>query len=98
MNGISVVPPGQKAAVGESALVMLVAAYFLRQQAMDPRLLERHDEFRRLVLDRFVDEATASFADGSDRETAKKLLPVIAALQPIAPARAELRSAVAGFV
>jgi hypothetical protein len=85
-------------AAGDSPLVLVVAAHFLRHKAVDPRILERHEEFRRLVLDRFADEATASFSQGSDRETARKLLPLISALQPISPSSTEVHQALAGFV
>ncbi len=85
-------------AVGDSPLVLIVAAYFLRREAVDPRLLERHEEFQRLVLDRFAEEASAGFTSGNDAEIARKLLPLVAALQPLPAGNTDVHRMMAQFL
>ena len=87
------------AAAGDVPLVTVVGAYFLATHAIDPRFLERHAEFQLTVLDRFADETTAAtFPVGLERDLAARLLPLLAAVQPLRPEDAEAGAAIASFV
>jgi hypothetical protein len=71
------------AAAGDVPLVTVVGAQLLATKAVDPRVLERHEDFQCTVLDKFGDEATAAFEEGDERDLARRLLPLVAALQPL---------------
>ena len=72
-------------ATGDSPLVTLVGAQLLLTQSIDPRLLERHDEFRFTVLSRFEDAVSGKLTDNVDANVARRLLRLISALAPIRP-------------
>jgi hypothetical protein len=79
-------------------LVTVVGAELLRQRQVNPALLERDDEFRRAVLDRFSQTALAG-AEAEYRLTnAVDVLTLVSALQPVAPENEEFRTASATFV
>jgi len=73
------------AATADSPLVLVVGAHLLRTASVDPLMLERHDDFQQIVLDRFTEEASASFAQDADRDLARQILSVLAAVQPVRP-------------
>jgi Domain of unknown function (DUF4062) len=85
-------------ATGDSPLVTLVGAQLLLTQSIDPRLLERHDEFRFTVLSRFEDTVTGKLADNVDANLTRRLLALISALAPVRPDDQQFQGVAADFL
>ena len=85
-------------ATGDSPLVTLVGAQLLLKQSIDPRLLERHDDFRFTVLSRFEDAVTGKLTDKVDANVARRILAVISALAPIRPDDQQFQELAAPFL
>ena len=64
-------------------LVTVVGGQLLAQRAIAPDLLERDEEFRRTVLDRFRDILVGNVGDRIAPTLCRSLLDLIAAVQPI---------------
>jgi hypothetical protein len=71
------------AATADCPLVTVIGGQLLTQQAVAPELLERHDEFRMTVLDRFRDEMLGKLGDEVDAAVAREALVLISALGPL---------------
>ncbi len=85
-------------ATRDSPLVTVIGGQLLAERSVAPELLERDEELRRVLLDRFRDEITAEALTETDPDVAKRLLPVIAALSPIRPGDRRFIPLVSGFL
>ncbi len=79
-------------------LVTVVGGQLLAQRAIAPELLERDDEFRRTVLDRFKDIVVGKVSDRIDSKLCRSLLNLIAAVQPIRLDNSKLMEFAAKFL
>jgi len=75
--------PALAAATADCPLVTVFGGQLLASQAIPPALLERHDEFRVEVLDRFAEERLGRLNPDIDQETARRCLTLLAAVQPV---------------
>jgi hypothetical protein len=71
------------AATADCPLVTVIGGQLLTQQAVAPELLERHAEFRMIVLDRFRDEMLGKLGEEIDAAAAREALVLISALGPL---------------
>ncbi len=71
------------AATWDCPLITVVAGRLLSEKSLDPRLLERNEEFRDAVLSKFYDEIVGKIGDALEPVHCQSLLRVIAALSPI---------------
>ncbi len=86
------------ALTGDCPLVTVVAGRLLAEQSIDPRLLERHAEFRDVVLTKFFDEVIGQVGDRIDRIAGEKLLRLISAISPFSIANRDLLDSAAEFL
>jgi len=70
-------------ATADCPLVTVVGGQLLAQRAVAPELLERHADFRAVVLDRWRDETVGQLSDRVDPKTAVLVLRQVAALAPV---------------
>jgi hypothetical protein len=70
------------AATRDSPLITVIGGRLLAEQAIDVRLLERHDEFRHTVLSRFQDILIGQVADLIEPAFCRSLLRLVAAVSP----------------
>jgi hypothetical protein len=70
------------AATRDSPLITVIGGRLLAEQAIDVRLLERHDEFRNTVLSRFQDILIGQVADRIEPALCRSLLRLVAAVSP----------------
>lgn len=84
--------------LGDSTLVALAGARFLRDEQRAPALLERSAAFRYEVLSRFEDAILGDFAGRVDRERAKALLRLISVSGPVPADDPEWVRRAAGFL
>lgn len=71
------------AATADCPLVTVVGGQLLAQKAVPPELLERENDFRRVVLDRFHDEMLGQIGEHVDAGLARELLTLVSALGPV---------------
>ncbi len=71
------------AATADCPLVTVVGGQLLARRAIDPRLLEREEEFRDVVLSRWQQELLGELGSGVDRALAAGALRIVAALAPL---------------
>ena len=71
------------AATADCPLVTVVGGQLLAQNAVPPELLERENDFRRVVLDRFHDEMLGQIGEHVDAGLARELLTLVSALGPV---------------
>lgn len=74
--------PTLAAATRDSPLITVIGGRLLAEQAIDVRLLERHDEFRHTVLSRFQDILIGQVADLIEPALCRSLLRLVAAVSP----------------
>lgn len=74
--------PALAAATRDSPLITVIGGRLLAEQAIDVRLLERHDEFRHTVLSRFQDILIGQVADRIEPALCRALLRLVAAVSP----------------
>lgn len=67
----------------DSPLITVLGGQLLVERAVSPNLLERNDEFRQVLLDRFRDEVTGRISDEIDPGFISKVLKLIAVSSPI---------------
>lgn len=79
-------------------LVTVIASRLLAEESIDPRLLERHGEFRDVVLTKFHDEVMGQIAERIDPKAGEKLLRMISALAPFNTANQLLLASAAEFL
>jgi hypothetical protein len=79
-------------------LVTIVGAELLRRKQLPPELLERDDDFRRAVLDRFTSAALGDLGVTLDHGLAAKVLELVSGLHPIAPGDPKFLKAAAEFL
>ncbi len=70
---------------GDSPLVVVVGGQLIQQELISPELLERSEDFRKVVLGRFSDTLVGEIADQFDSHEVKRVLEVTAALSPVRP-------------
>jgi len=86
------------AATGDSPLVTLVGAQLLVNHAIDPLLLERHEEFQFAVLSRFEDAITGKISPKVDAQLGQRVLALISILAPIRPHDPHFQEVAAEFL
>lgn len=69
----------------DSPLVVVIGGRLVAEDAIDPRMLERHGEFHRAVFDRFQDVLIGQVSDKLGGELCRDILSLISALSPIQP-------------
>lgn len=86
------------AATRDSPLITLIGGRLLAEEAVDVRLLERHDEFRQTVLTRFQDVLVGQVADRIEPELCRELLRLLAGVSPFRTNNDVLIQAAADFL
>jgi hypothetical protein len=71
------------AATWDCPLITVIAGRLLSDKSLDPRLLERNEEFRDAVLSKFYEEIVGNIGDALEPVLCQSLLRVIAALSPL---------------
>lgn len=82
----------------DSPLVTVLGGQLLAERRVAPELLERDEEFRRVLLDRFRDEIAGEALTEVAPELRRGLLPLIAALSPVRPDDGRFLEAAAAFL
>jgi len=85
-------------ATWDCPLVTVVGAELLRQRRVNPALLERDDEFRRTVLQRFSEAELSRVEAEYGVENVVDVLTLVSALQPVTPENEDFRAAAATFL
>ena len=85
-------------ATRDSPLVTLVGAQLLLNHSVDPKTLERHEEFQYEVLSRFEDAVTGNISPKVNREDVHKILALISALAPIRPGEPQFQQLASDFL
>ncbi len=80
---LSALAPKLAAATADCPLVTVIGGQLLAAAAINPALLERNQEFRQTVLDRFQDEMLGRLGPTVDAQSARAALVLLAALGPI---------------
>ena len=86
------------AATRDCPLVTVVGGQLLARSAVEPLLLDQHDEFRQAVLTKFEDILIGQVSDLIEPTLCRRLLAVLAAVAPIRPDHEQLRKAAADFL
>jgi hypothetical protein len=86
------------AATRDCPLVTVVGAQLLGQYAVDPRLLDQHDDFRQSVLTKFQDILIGQSGDRIEPAICRAVLKMIAAVAPIQPDNEQFQDAAARFI
>ncbi|MEG4810686.1 SMEK domain-containing protein [Microcoleus sp. F8-D3] len=82
----------------DSPLVTVVGGQLLAEQAISLDLLERNEDFRRKVLNRFQNIVIGKVSDKINPEICKKILELIAAVSPIQPTNKQFQQAAIEFI
>jgi len=82
----------------DSPLVIVVGGQLLAEQAISLNLLERNEDFRRKVLNRFQDIMIGKVSEQINPEICKKILELIAAVSPIQPTNKLFQQAATEFI
>jgi hypothetical protein len=69
----------------DSPLAVVIGGRLVAEDAIDPRMLERHSEFHRAVFDRFQDVLIGQVSDKLGAELCRDILSLVSALSPIRP-------------
>ena len=69
----------------DSPLVLVIGGNLIAEGSVAPAMLERHDEFQRVVLDRYQDVLTGHISDKIGQDLCRDLLSLISAVSPIRP-------------
>jgi|GEM_PF-1332915 len=85
-------------ATWDCPLITVVAGRLLSEKSLEPRLLERNEEFRDAVLSKFYDEIVGKIGDALEPVHCQSLLRVIAALSPINTAEETILETFAKFL
>ena len=93
---LSALAPKLAASTADCPLVTVIGGQLLSAEAIDPALLERNQEFRQTVLDRFQDEMLGRLGPTVDAQSARAALALFAALGPISMESEPLLTAMAG--
>ena len=83
---------------GGSILVALVAARLLQKRQLDPRGVVLDPEFRTTVLEGFKQETMGAVPGSLDSEAARRVMEILAAVQPISLHDEEFERALASYV
>src|SRR5439155_19124459 len=86
------------AATRDCPLVTVVGGQLLSRSAVEPLLLDQHDEFRQAVLTKFKDILIGQVGDLIEPTLGRRLLAVLAAVAPIRPENEQLQQAAATFL
>ena len=82
----------------DSPLVIVVGGRLLVEKGIDPRLLERDEEFQRTVLDKFQEFLIGNVSELIEPDVCRKLLNLIAAVSPIRPSEYDFQHVAADFL
>ena len=86
------------AATSDCPLITVIAGRLLSEKSLDPRLLERNQEFREAVLSKFYEEIVGKIGETVEPALCRSLLRVAAAIAPLRTTDETLIEAVASFV
>jgi len=86
------------AATWDCPLITVIAGRLLSEKSLDPRLLERNEEFRDAVLSKFYEEIVGNIGDALEPILCQSLLRVIAALSPLNTADETILETLAKFL
>jgi hypothetical protein len=86
------------AATRDCPLVTVVGGRLLARSAVEPLLLNQHDEFRQAVLTKFEDILIGQVGDLIEPTLCRRLLAVLAAVAPIRPESEQFQQAAAAFL
>jgi hypothetical protein len=86
------------AATRDCPLVTVVGGQLLARSAVEPLLLDQHDEFRHAVLTKFEDILIGKVGDHIEPKLCRRLLAVLAAVAPIRPEHEQFLQAAASFL
>lgn len=82
----------------DSPLVLVIGGRLVADGAVAPAMLERHDQFQRVVLDRYQDALTGHISDRIGQDLCKDLLSLISAVSPIRPQDSLFQKTVSEFL
>jgi len=82
----------------DSPLVVIIGGRLVKEHAIDPKMLERHDEFNRAVFDRFQDVLTGQVSDRIGAELCRNILSFVSAVSPIQPQTAAFQEHASKFL
>ncbi|MFH1304130.1 MAG: hypothetical protein ABIK07_23995, partial [Planctomycetota bacterium] len=82
----------------DSPLVLVIGGKLVAEGSVAPAMLERHDEFQRVVLDRYQDVLTGQVSDRIGQDLCRDLLSLISAVSPIKPQNESLQKAASEFL
>jgi len=82
----------------DSPLVLVIGGKLVAEGSVAPAMLERHDEFQRVVLDRYQDVLTGQVSDRIGQDLCRDLLSLISAVSPIRPQNESFQKAASGFL
>jgi hypothetical protein len=86
------------AATSDCPLITVIAGRLLSEKSLDPRLLERNQEFRDAVLSKFYEEIVGKIGGTVEPALCRSLLRVAAAIAPLRTTDETLIEAVASFI
>lgn len=82
----------------DSPLVLAIGGKLVAEGSVAPAMLERHDEFQRVVFDRYQEALTGRVSDRIGRDLCKDLLSLISAISPIRPQNESFQKAASEFL
>ena len=82
----------------DSPLVLVIGGKLLAEGSVAPAMLERHDEFQRVVLDRYQDVLTGQVSDRIGQDLCRDLLALISAVSPFRPQNESFQTAASEFL
>lgn len=69
----------------DSPLATVIGAQIVARDNRNPTWLTTHDEFRKLILAKFQDVFTGGIVSGTDVDRLRKILSIVALVQPVLP-------------
>jgi len=82
----------------DSPLVLVIGGKLVAEGSVAPAMLERHDEFQRVVLDRYQDVLTGQVSDRIGQDLCRDLLSLISSVSPIRPQNESFQKAASEFL
>jgi len=82
----------------DSTLVLVIGGRLIAENAIDPKMLERHEEFNDAVFSRFQDVLLGEVDGKIGAEDCRKILSLISAISPIQPHTLNFQETVSKFL
>ena len=82
----------------DSPLMTVVGASLVAKDALDPRLLASHQDFRQQLLARFHDIVVGGWAEPAERMLLRTVLQLVALLQPVRDVDEDFRTSAAAII